>query len=100
MPPRDVRKVLDAIAEAQRGFGLGVDQPATPFIVAAFFLGPEDLKQIRPYLTTNPDQPDVGQVGRYDGVPVFPLEARGLTDLPRGCFRGVHFEYAPMDAVD
>jgi hypothetical protein len=100
MPNRDVRRVLDAIAEGQRGFGLEEDQPPTPFIVAAFFLGPEDLEQIRPYLTANPDQPDRGQLGRYDGVAVFPLDARGVTDLPCGSFDGVRFEYAPMDVVD
>lgn len=100
MPVRDVRQVLDAIAEGQRGFGLGEDQPATPFIVAVFFLGPEDLQQIAPYLTADPDQPDLGQVGRYNSVPVFPVGARGVTDLPRGSFHGVEFEYAPMDVID
>jgi hypothetical protein len=100
MPVRDVRQVIDAICEAQRGGGLGGDHPSTPFIVAVFYLSPEDLKQIRPYLTANPNQPDLGQVGRYDSVPVFPLDARGVTDLPCDSFDGVYFEYAPMDVVD
>jgi hypothetical protein len=100
MPGRDVRQVIDAICEAQRGGGLGEDQPSTPFIVVGLYLGLEDLKQIRPYLTANPDQPDLGQVGRYDSVPVFPLDARGVTDPPCASFDGIYFEYVPMDVVD
>jgi hypothetical protein len=100
MQVRDVRHILDAICNAQRGDGLGDIQPATPFLVAAFYVGRADLEQIRPHLTSNPDQPDLGQAGRYGDVAVFPLEARGVTDLPCALLDGVWFEYASMDVVD
>jgi hypothetical protein len=96
----EVLRSLDHILDAQRGGGVEGGHPDTCFIVVGFWLGEQDLAEVRPHLERDPEYRDVGEVGRYRGVPLFPLSARPAGRSPYCEYQGVWFGYVPALHVD
>jgi hypothetical protein len=72
-------------------------------ILTGLYLTPEQLRIVRPDL--EPDDPQVGAIGRYQSVPVFRSEASrssgGRQDIATtGSHRGICFSYVLMDVVN
>jgi hypothetical protein len=102
--PLSIQERLDRIGGAQRGAGEEFGLPKyTPFMVGSFYLNDVDLNEIRPLLKDDPEKPNVGQIGRYEGVAVFPLSARpalpSVEELPIAEYEGVFYGYCEMDHV-
>lgn len=98
----DLEERLRHIFESQRCGGpeVGMSE-VTPFVVVAFFLDKADLDTIRPHLRPrDPDLPDLGDIGRYRGVPVYHKHSTEVPErTPDAEYRGVGFRYAPMNHV-
>jgi hypothetical protein len=73
----------------------------TPFLLLAFYLNNADLEAIRPHLEPHdPSLPDLHEVGRYYGVPVFASDSSEATTYPpQGLYREVGFRYIPVADV-
>ena len=96
-----VRERLESILEAQRWGGpegCALNTPA--YICLGFWLSDADLESIRPNLRRDQDYPDVGEVGRYRSVPVWPASESPAERSPWGLFEGVWFAYLPCQCVD
>lgn len=103
--PLSIQERLDRICDAQRGAGEEFGLPRDiSFLIGRFYLNDEDLEQIRSLLKPEPEKPNVGQVGRYRGIAVFPLSARPVAppveELPIAKYEGVFYGYCEMDHVD
>jgi len=76
---------------------IGLPRPMQ-FLVMNLYLNDADLEQIRPLLQDRP--PHVGQVGRYERIPVFPLSALaaglGDTDFPLAEYEGILYRYGEL----
>ena len=100
----DVNALLDYIIEAQRGDGQEKLQLDTSsYICTGFWLSDDDMKFIREDIKANQGHPDVGEVGRYLSVPVFPVAdrlKRITEDDHWGHYDGVWFSFIPMGCVD
>jgi hypothetical protein len=102
--PLSIQERLDRICDAQRGAGEEFGLPRyTPFMIGRFYLNNKDLEEIRPLLKPEPEKPNVGQIGRYRGIAVFPLSARPVVpsdeELPIAEYEGVFYGYYEMDHV-
>jgi hypothetical protein len=97
--PLTIIERIDRIFQAQGGgdHHIGLPRPMA-FLVGDFYLNDEDLAAIRPYLDNQP--PDVGQVGRYMRVPIFPLHSLqsgyGETGLPITEYEGIVYRYGEL----
>jgi hypothetical protein len=98
----DLEERLNHIFQAQRCGGpeVGMSE-VTSFLLAYLALDKADLDAICPHLVArDPGLPDLGDVGRYRGVAVFPRDSVPKNrSLPRGLYQGVGFGYFPMDHV-
>ena len=94
-----IRNSLETILEAQRWGGPdGCDLGIPAYICIGFWLSDDDMEAIRSELRRD-NYPDVGEVGRYRSVPVFPATARPVERSPWGFFEGVWFGYLPCLSV-
>ncbi len=94
MTRSEFRETIESI------FGMQIDQS---IILTGVDLTPEQLRVVRPDL--EPDDPQVGAIGRYQSVPVFRSEASrspgGRQDIATtGSHRGICFSYVQMDVVN
>ena len=99
--PISIRERLDRILETGRWGGpegCTLDTPA--YLCVRFWLNDEDLETIRPDFTRDADYPNLGEVGRYRSIPVFPLSDRVAEMLPAACYQSVWFWYVPCLCVD
>jgi hypothetical protein len=97
----DIRERLDRILEAQRWNGPdGCDLGIPAYICVGFWLSKTDLEDIQPELRRDEGHPDLGEVGRYQSVPVFPVTARLAEQLATACYQGIWFGYIPCLRVD
>ncbi len=72
-------------------------------VLTGFYLAPDQLLVVRPDL--EPDDPQVGAVGRYRNVPVFRSDAGrapgGRQDMVMtASHRGIAFTYVQLDVVN
>jgi hypothetical protein len=95
----NIRERLDRILEGQHGGGPEGDI-RTAYLCLGFWLGDADLEAIRPQFSHDEDDPDVGEVGRYRGVPVFQESTRPVKKSPWGFYGGIWFAYLPCLHVD
>ena len=80
-----VRERLEAILEAQRWGGPeGCDLGTQAYLCAGFWLSDVDLEAIRLDLRRDEGHPDVGEVGRYQSVPVWLASERPADLSPWG----------------
>jgi len=76
---------------------IGKMQERYAFFLTGFYLSSATIELIENQFT--PDDPDVGALGRFDGVPIFRLEDMDEND-PITKHKGIFFRFTKMDVVN
>ena len=98
----NLQERIDQIFLGQTGDGPDELVQFAPFIVIGLYFDASDLEIIRPHLRPRDSElRDLGDVGRYQRIPVFPSTPQALAVVSRMAeWRGVGFNYISMDIIN
>ena len=96
----DLCQKLERVFSVQSGGEIEPGVLEGPFILTGLYLKDADLDRLRPFFDKESIHPNIGEVGRFQSVPVFPIADCKSMKGRLGSYQGIIFAFVPMLIVN